>query len=89
MSHLEQVLDFKVTQECFRVFAFWKFDDDHACGFPIALNWPNPSNYVFPERLAMNAGISAMYFLKPPKSFTGKSSTKYAFIAYPTSQHQT
>ncbi len=23
-----------------------------------------------------------MYFLKPPKSFTDKSSTKYAFIPY-------
>jgi hypothetical protein len=36
----------------------------------------------FPECFAMNAGISAMYFLKPPKSFTDKSSTKYAFIPY-------
>src|SRR6266853_258498 len=36
----------------------------------------------FPECFAMNAGISAMYFLKPPKSFTDRSSTKYAFIPY-------
>src|SRR5207248_11448765 len=34
----------------------------------------------FPECFAMNAGISATYFLKPPKSFTDKSSTRYAFI---------
>jgi hypothetical protein len=37
----------------------------------------------------MNAGISAMYFLKPPKSFTDKSSTKYAFIPYLANLHQT
>src|SRR5260370_8093344 len=37
----------------------------------------------FPECFAMNAGISAMYFLNPPKSFTDKSSTKYAFIPLP------
>src|SRR6266568_1466132 len=36
----------------------------------------------FPECFAMNAGISATYFLKPAKSFTEKSSTKYAFIPY-------
>src|SRR5450631_2547173 len=36
----------------------------------------------FPECLAMYAGISAIYFLKPLKSFTDKSSTKYAFIPY-------
>src|SRR6266536_5361025 len=35
----------------------------------------------FPECFAMNAGISAMYFLKPPKSFTDKSSTKYRGLA--------
>jgi hypothetical protein len=29
-----------------------------------------------------------MYFLKPPKSFTDKSSTKYAFIAYLANQRQ-
>jgi hypothetical protein len=43
----------------------------------------------FPECFAMNAGISAIYFLKPPKSFTDKSSTRYAFIPYLASQHQT
>src|ERR1700686_2540800 len=43
----------------------------------------------FPECFAMNAGISAMYFLKPPKSFTDKSSTKYAFIRYLANLHQT
>src|ERR1700704_4637878 len=42
----------------------------------------------FPECFAMNAGISAMYFLKPPKSFTDRSSTKYAFIPYLAHQHQ-
>src|SRR5216684_3046400 len=42
----------------------------------------------FPECFAMNAGISAMYFLKPPKSFTDKSSTKYAFIPYLANLHQ-
>src|SRR5207248_9951566 len=40
-----------------------------------------------PECFAMNAGISAMYFLKPPKSFTDKSSTRYAFIRYLANQH--
>src|SRR3984893_6310781 len=43
----------------------------------------------FPECFAMNAGISAMYFLKPPKSFTDKSSTKYAFIRYLANLDQT
>src|ERR1035437_3101510 len=43
----------------------------------------------FPECFAMNAGISAMYFLKPPKSFTDKPSTKYAFIPYLANLHQT
>src|SRR6266496_4074914 len=43
----------------------------------------------FPECFAMNAGISAMYFLKPPKSFTDKSSTKYAFIPYLANHYQT
>src|ERR1700738_2291185 len=37
----------------------------------------------FPECFAMNAGISATYFLKPPKSFTDRSSTRYAFIFLP------
>ena len=30
-----------------------------------------------------------MYFLKPPKSFTDQSSTKYAFIPYLANQHHT
>src|SRR5882672_6274460 len=42
----------------------------------------------FPECFAMNAGISAMYFLKPPTSFTDKSSTKYAFIPHLANLHQ-
>jgi hypothetical protein len=40
MAHLKQMLDFRITQKCFCLFTFWKFDDDHTCGFPITLNVP-------------------------------------------------
>src|SRR5665213_4324513 len=40
----------------------------------------------FPECFAMKAGISTMYFLKPAKSFTVKSSTRYAFMAHLANQ---
>jgi hypothetical protein len=68
MAHPKQVLDFMITQKCFCLSTFWKFDDDHTFGFPITFNcrWLSPLNYVISECLAMNA---------EPNSFTDKSST--------------
>ncbi len=38
MAQLEQVLNFRIAQKGFRLFAIRKFDDDHAFGFPVALD---------------------------------------------------